>query len=266
VLVDAIALPLALWSAIALRLGEINPDVLHFWPAFVVSSLVCIPVFGALGLYRHVVRHMGNHAMMAVLKGATITAIVVAAVAYMVPLQGFPRSVPIIFWLLTLVYVSGSRFVVRGYFQRLQSKLSAASVGGHLRRRQQGRGARAGAAAAGRLPPGRLSRRRQAAAAAHHRRAVRLLAAVSRPAAEGHRRTSGVRRGELRGHSRPPAHHRVSRAVSGAGTLDSRSGGADLRAVSPSPTSATWSSKTCSAGSRSTRCRTCCRGRCAGAA
>lgn len=126
VLTDAVALPLALWSAIALRLGELNPDVGQFWPAFVVSSLVCIPVFGALGLYRHVVRHMGNHAMMAVLKGATITAIVVAAVAYMVPLRGFPRSVPVIFWLLTLLYVSGSRFAVRVYFQRLNEKLSSA--------------------------------------------------------------------------------------------------------------------------------------------
>jgi len=128
VLADAIALPLALWSAIALRLGELNPDVAHFWPAFVVSSLVCVPVFGALGLYRHVVRHMGNHALMAVLKGATITAIVVAAVAYMVPLKGFPRSVPIIFWMLTLLYVSGSRFLVRAYFQRLQSKLNASTA------------------------------------------------------------------------------------------------------------------------------------------
>ncbi|HEX7034726.1 MAG TPA: nucleoside-diphosphate sugar epimerase/dehydratase [Pseudomonadales bacterium] len=126
VLADAIALPFALWSAIALRLGELNPDVASFWPAFVVSSLVCVPLFAALGLYRHVVRHMGNHAMMAVLKGATITAIVVAAVAYMVPLRGFPRSVPVIFWLLTLLYVSGSRFLVRVYFQRLNEKLSSA--------------------------------------------------------------------------------------------------------------------------------------------
>jgi FlaA1/EpsC-like NDP-sugar epimerase len=124
VLADAVALPLALWSALALRLGELNPDVASFWPAFVVSSLVCIPVFGALGLYRHMVRHMGNETLMAVVKGATITAVVVTAVAYMVPLRGFPRSVPIIFWLLILLYVSGSRFLVRAYFERLRSKLS----------------------------------------------------------------------------------------------------------------------------------------------
>ncbi|MDH3642445.1 MAG: polysaccharide biosynthesis protein, partial [Gammaproteobacteria bacterium] len=65
-MVDCVALPVALWTAFALRLGEWNPDVAQFWPAFVVSGLVCIPVFGGLGLYRHVIRHMGNHAMLAV--------------------------------------------------------------------------------------------------------------------------------------------------------------------------------------------------------
>jgi len=123
VVVDCVALPLALWTAIALRMGEWSPEVAQFWPAFVVTSLVCIPVFGRLGLYRHVIRHMGNHAMLAVVKGATITAIAVATVAYMVPLRGFPRSVPIIFWLLTLLYVSGTRFALRAYVQWLQARL-----------------------------------------------------------------------------------------------------------------------------------------------
>ena len=149
VLIDFAALPVALWTALALRLGEWSPDVAQYWPAFVVSALVCIPVFGGLGLYRHVVRHMGNRAMWAVLKGATITAIAVAAVAYMVPLKGFPRSVPMIFWLLTLLYVSGTRFTLRAYYQWLQQRLhsresviiyGAGSRGGELAHllRQQG--------------------------------------------------------------------------------------------------------------------------------
>lgn len=116
-LVDFVALPLALWTALALRLGDWSPMIEKFWPAYVVSALVCLPVFGFLGLYRHVVRHMGNHTMWAVLKGSTICAVVVASTAYMVPLTGFPRSVPIIFWLLTFFYVAGSRVAVRAYFQ-----------------------------------------------------------------------------------------------------------------------------------------------------
>ena len=83
---------------------------------------MCLPVFGFLGLYRHVVRHVGNQAMWAVFKGSTLGAVIVAATAYMVPLQGFPRSVPIIFWLLTLIYVGGSRFLIRAYFQWVRDR------------------------------------------------------------------------------------------------------------------------------------------------
>ena len=116
-LVDTVMLPLALYSALALRLGTLTPDIAGFWPAFVVCALVCIPVFIKLGLYRQVIRYMGNHAMMSVLTGATIAAVAVAIVAYLVPLRGFPRSVPIIFWMLVLLYVSGTRFAIRALFQ-----------------------------------------------------------------------------------------------------------------------------------------------------
>ena len=124
VLTDCAALPVALWSALALRLGEWTPEVAAFWPAFLVSALVCIPVFQRLGLYRQVIRYMGNHAMWSVVKGATITAVAIAAVAYFVPLKGFPRSVPMIFWLLVLLYVSGTRFAIRAYFQWIQARLA----------------------------------------------------------------------------------------------------------------------------------------------
>lgn len=121
VVADCIALPFALWCAFVLRLNEINPEVAHFWPAFVVAGLVCIPVFAKLGLYRQVVRYMGTDAFFTVTVGVTITAVTIAAVAYLIPLRGFPRSVPIIFWMLLLAYVSGTRFAVRGLFTwRLQ--------------------------------------------------------------------------------------------------------------------------------------------------
>jgi len=66
---------------------------------------------------------MGGHTIWTVVKGVTLSAVAVAAVAWIVPLKGFPRSVPIIFWFITLVYVAGSRFAVRYYFQWLQDKL-----------------------------------------------------------------------------------------------------------------------------------------------
>jgi FlaA1/EpsC-like NDP-sugar epimerase len=111
-------LPVALWSAFVLRLGELNPDVQAYWPAFVVCVCVAVPLFGRLGLYRQVIRYMGNYAMVAVVKGTLLAALAVAIVPYVLQLKGFPRSVPIIFWLLALLYVSGTRFAVRAIIRR----------------------------------------------------------------------------------------------------------------------------------------------------
>ncbi|MCP5181352.1 MAG: polysaccharide biosynthesis protein [Pseudomonadales bacterium] len=123
--VDCVMLPFALYSALALRLGDLSPPIAGFWPAFVVSSLVCLPVFIRLGLYRQVVRYMGNHAMMSVLTGATVAALAVVAVAYIVPLRGFPRSVPVIFWMLVMLYVAGTRFAVRALYQWARNRQHA---------------------------------------------------------------------------------------------------------------------------------------------
>ncbi len=121
---DLVMIPFALWTAFALRLGEITPSVAPFWPAFAAAAVVSIPVFAKLGLYRQVVRYMGRHAMFAVAKGATATAVAISIVAYMAQLKGFPRSVPIIFWLIALGYIGGTRFAVRAYVVWLAQRLT----------------------------------------------------------------------------------------------------------------------------------------------
>jgi len=121
---DCVMLPVALWTAFALRLGEWDPQVASFWPAFVVCVCVAVPVFGRLGLYRQVVRYMGNHAMLTVVTCAFVASMAIYAIAFLIPLTGFPRSVPMIFWMLTLLYVSGTRFGVRAYIQRMQARLN----------------------------------------------------------------------------------------------------------------------------------------------
>ncbi|MEM1433213.1 MAG: nucleoside-diphosphate sugar epimerase/dehydratase [Pseudomonadota bacterium] len=111
--VDLISVPVALYAALGLRLGQWLPDAAPFWPAFLVAMVVSIPIFAGFGLYRHMIRHIGGHAFTSVAQGAGIIAIAVTAVAYMVPLAGFPRSVPVIFWFLLLSFVIGSRYLAR---------------------------------------------------------------------------------------------------------------------------------------------------------
>ena len=120
-LADCVAMPLALWSALALRLGEWAPQVGHFWPAF-AASLICLPLFSSLGLYRQMVRYMDSHLVRMVAKGAAIGALSIGVVAYMVPLAGFPRSAPILFWLLSILYAAGPRVAVRTWLRRTRPR------------------------------------------------------------------------------------------------------------------------------------------------
>lgn len=117
-LADLCALPLALWSGYALRLSE-------WWPYSYLFAgqwlFVCVPLFGVfvfmrLGLYRAVVRFMGAQALWAVTKGVLLLAIALWFLAAVLDVQPFPRSVPIIFALSALVYVGGSRLLVRYYY------------------------------------------------------------------------------------------------------------------------------------------------------
>ncbi len=124
---DLVALPLALWSAYALRLAEWWPAsyIQPFWGLFLVMPVVGVFVFARLGLYRAVVRFMGPQALWAVIKGASLLAVLMWAAAYLGQWQGFPRSVPINFALITMVYVGGTRLLVRSYYQWLTRHYTA---------------------------------------------------------------------------------------------------------------------------------------------
>ncbi|WP_280545695.1 MULTISPECIES: nucleoside-diphosphate sugar epimerase/dehydratase [unclassified Halomonas] len=121
VVTDMVALPLALWSAYALRLAEWWPArfIEPYWWLFLVVPAVGVFTFARLGLYRAVVRFMGPQALWAVVKGSVLLALMMWAAAFFYQWQDFPRSVPVNFALVTLVYVGGTRLLVRSYYQWL---------------------------------------------------------------------------------------------------------------------------------------------------
>ena len=125
-LADFIFLPAALWSAYALRFA--NPfDWQYLKPAlplFLLVPFVGLFVFMRLGLYRAVVRFMGNQAVWSVFYGTVILALALYALAFFLRIEPFPRSIPINFALVALVYVGGSRLLVRHYYQRMVGRFS----------------------------------------------------------------------------------------------------------------------------------------------
>ena len=118
ILTDSVCLPFAIWLALSLRFDTLyitnEPTV---WAVAIVTVLSSVFVFARLGLYRAVIRYMSNHAMVAIIWGVSLSALVLSAVgfAFQAPI---PRSVPIIYWCLAMIFVGGTRMVVRSVVHR----------------------------------------------------------------------------------------------------------------------------------------------------
>ena len=115
-LTDVALLIFAVWAAYCLRLGEVFVPNVAQLILIIAAPAIAIPVFLKMGLYRSVIRYLGEQALWSVFKGVSIAAILWAALAFMTQmkgLEGVPRAVPLLYWLLGMVLISGSRFAAR---------------------------------------------------------------------------------------------------------------------------------------------------------
>lgn len=119
--VDFLMIPMALWSAFYLRLGEVFPNDISplAWWLFPIAPLASIPVFIKLGLYRAILRYSGTQVLTTIAYGSILSALILAFAALMLGPIGLPRSAFIIYWLLCMLYVGGSRFALRGLLDYL---------------------------------------------------------------------------------------------------------------------------------------------------
>lgn len=114
IIADGICLPSMLFLAISLRLGTMDHIyVLGAWP-YAVALLTAFPVFIRLGLYRAIVRYVGGKAIRTVLTGVSLSTVMMFAVDYFL-WNGvtIPYAALVIYWALALIYVTGSRVLVR---------------------------------------------------------------------------------------------------------------------------------------------------------
>lgn len=124
VLIDVLALPLALFVGYRLRMGEwFAANVQDAWWLFIAAPLVAVPIFFQMGLYRTVLRYVGTKALIIVVKAISITTLLMFGLVVMSGVQGIPRSVFISFWLLGLMFIAGSRLFMRGYIHSYASKV-----------------------------------------------------------------------------------------------------------------------------------------------
>ncbi len=113
VAVDVLLLPVALWLAFSMRLGEVV-DVFGKWDIlFIVAPLTAIPVFFVFGMYRAMLRYMGQQALWTFLKSISLSVILWGVVVLMLRIPSVPRSVLFIYWFTSVGMLGGVRLLAR---------------------------------------------------------------------------------------------------------------------------------------------------------
>jgi FlaA1/EpsC-like NDP-sugar epimerase len=115
---DVLMMPIALWAAMSLKAGYPLLSLAHWltdWQAYVAVVAVSIPAFVRLGLYRAVIRYLGHQAVFAVAFAVALSGVVLGILGMVFGLRALSWSVVAIYSCLALLYVAGSRFVVRYY-------------------------------------------------------------------------------------------------------------------------------------------------------
>jgi FlaA1/EpsC-like NDP-sugar epimerase len=112
---DALMLPAALALALILKFdrGFVLQNYGHLLIAAVVIGLA---IFSLLGLYRAVIRFMGPKVMVTMIVSVTLSVVLLGVYDRSIGTWQLPLSALVIYWAAALLYVTGSRFMVRYLF------------------------------------------------------------------------------------------------------------------------------------------------------
>jgi len=112
-LIDLIFLFLVLLIAFSIRLGYWYWPDKDFLAVLLISPIIAIPFFIRFSLYQSVIRYIGFDAIWAVVQAVSMYALFWGILTFMFALEGIPRSVILINWLLAIVVISGIRMISR---------------------------------------------------------------------------------------------------------------------------------------------------------
>jgi len=114
--VDTVCLIMAVWVAYSIRLGTwFVPNNAQVF-LMLAAPVLAIPVFVKVGLYRSVIRYVGEQALWTVVKAMFLAGVMWLGLAFMTQMtgvQGVPRTVPVLYAIVGTILIAGTRFTAR---------------------------------------------------------------------------------------------------------------------------------------------------------
>ena len=118
---DAIFVVSILFLSFFVRLGDwswINGDLL--WAIF-AAPFIAISIFYSFGLYNNIIRFIGFKSIWPSVKAISLYCLVWGVVGFMAAIDGIPRSIIFINWLLVIIVLGGIRVIARWLINKVLS-------------------------------------------------------------------------------------------------------------------------------------------------
>lgn len=113
VVFDAVVLAAVAWIAFSLRFNRIFEPNANQAALILAAPLIAVPIFIRMGLYRAVIRYLPERALWTIIQAMSIATLIWVSLAFLTQMtgaSGIPRSVPVVYWSLSIAIVAGSRF------------------------------------------------------------------------------------------------------------------------------------------------------------
>ena len=118
IITDILLIILVLLSSFSLRLGEWYLPNEEIFYLILIGPFIAIPIFIKFGLYRAIVRYIGFKALWVIVQAVTLFALFWGVIVLLSGIQGVPRSVIIINWIIGTLLIGGSRAIGRWWFSK----------------------------------------------------------------------------------------------------------------------------------------------------
>jgi FlaA1/EpsC-like NDP-sugar epimerase len=126
-LADFLILEFSLFLSFVLRFETFYPILylLQDWWLFVFLPIITIPFFIRLGLYRSVLKHIDSKTILSTIKSITGSTIILGFLMMMVREESFSRSIFVIYWFVSMIIVSGIRYLAHWFIYVLPDNVSS---------------------------------------------------------------------------------------------------------------------------------------------
>jgi FlaA1/EpsC-like NDP-sugar epimerase len=128
ILCDSIAIITVLIMSFSIRLGfgYFPPNDLLL--VIFGSPILAIPIFIRFGLYRSIIRYIGFKELWSIIQSVSLYAILWGVVGLLAAIDGIPRTVIVINWLLAILFIGGMRMVARWLLSGLEKTKNKKNV------------------------------------------------------------------------------------------------------------------------------------------